>query len=78
MFWWHPWLCLTASILLFGCTADVVKPVTTACPPIKAYDQTFQNAFADELTLMHATGDYPHVETFIVDSVKPRQVLKKC
>lgn len=76
--WWHPWLCLTASLLLFGCTADVVKPVTTACPPIKIYDQSFQSAFANELEAMHKTALYQHVEQFMVDSVKLRQVLKAC
>jgi len=81
LLWWNfQKACFYAcvALLLSGCTADVVKPVTTACPSLKTYDQTFQSAFADELTLMHASGDYPHVEAFVVDSVKLRQVLKTC
>lgn len=81
LIWWNiqkAFVYALAAFLLSGCVSDTVKPVTSACPPIKMYDQPFQNAFADELTLMHASGDYPHIESFVVDSVKLRQMLKTC
>jgi hypothetical protein len=71
--WWTLILLVVAS-----CTPVNIHPTASNCVPIPTYSQEWQTAFADELDMIHARADMPHVEQYVVDSTRTRQALKAC
>lgn len=64
---WFP--ALAMGFILTGCTHNTI----IKCPALRAYDQAFNTALADELD---AAGRPPHIETAIMDYVSLRDQCK--
>lgn len=61
---------MTATIFLTGCATKVYEPeLVVYCPPIKQYDDQFNNELADEIDqlpdsstrIREAIGDYAYL-----------------
>jgi len=61
---------MTATVFLSGCATKVFEPeLVIYCPPMKQYDDQFNNELADEIDRLpesstripEAIGDYAHL-----------------
>jgi hypothetical protein len=65
------------TILLSGCATKVFEPeLIVYCPPIKKYDDTFNNKLADEIEALPRSST--HIPEAIGDYAYLRDRIRRC